>query len=727
MDISSGYKTFEDLICLLNQSGKKYDLNLIKKAFNRASLYHGKQKRASGIPYILHPVSVAYILAELGLDSQSIAAALLHDVVEDTSADSEEVKIEFGDEIAKLVDGVTKFKIIDSSEEEQRIISIRKMLIAMSQDIRVIIIKLADRLNNMRTIECMPDYKRKKKSLENMELFVPIAHRLGIKSIKEELEDLSLKYIDPKAYDEIEKSIKLKEDDRKNLLNNTKAKIMEKIAPLFPGVHIEGRVKSINGIYCKVFLKGRTMDEIYDVYAIRVIVNTINDCYNVLGIIHEMFNPIPNRFKDYISIPKPNMYQSLHTTVLGQDGIPFEFQIRTWDMHKIAEYGIAAHWKYKLNSFDNKSAIEKCLSWIKNVVDYQNDNEDLSDFVSNIKLDLAPDEVFALTPKGKPISLPNGATVIDFAYAISTETGHRMIGAKVDKRIVPINYTLKTGEIVEIISTEETWRGPGREWLKIARTSTARNKIQQWFKKEKRSENIIEGKIALERELRKVGIFLSDEDIPELFAPLLKHKKYHNINDLYAVIGYGGISLSKIISFAKKQYLKLLKNYSQTQAAIKKEFSNNNCNHAVVSPDNPELHLFNLCSCCHPIPDDDIIGFLKKNGEISVHRVNCRYVLDHSYINNSEKKLIKLVWSGDFTDKFSVSLEIICNSNSKVLPDVTMQLYHLNIKIITMNFKNINNDKIIIETTILINSSEQLNAVANTLSQVSGVTSVKRI
>lgn len=726
MNSAYEYKNFDELISLLNQNERKYDLKLIERAFEKAKLYHGEQKRVSGVPYILHPVSVAYILAELGMDSQSIVAALLHDVVEDTSANAEEIKSEFGEEIAKLVDGVTKFKIIDSSEEEQRIRSIRKMLIAMSQDIRVIIIKLADRLNNMRTIGCMPDYKRRKKSLENMELFVPIAHRLGIKSIKEELEDLSLKYIDPKAYDEIEKSLKLTEDDRKKLLNNTKTKIMEKIAPLFPGVHIEGRVKSINGIYSKVVLKGRTMDEIYDVYAIRVIVNTINDCYNVLGIIHEMFNPIPNRFKDYISIPKPNMYQSLHTTVLGQDGIPFEFQIRTWDMHKIAEYGIAAHWKYKLNSFDNKSAIEKCLSWIKSVVDYQNDNEDLSDVMSNIKLDLGPEEVFALTTKGKPISLPAGATVIDFAYAISTETGHRMIGAKVDKRIVPINYTLKTGEIVEIIATEETGRGPGREWLKIVKTSAARNKIQQWFKKEKRSDNIIEGKIALERELKKAGIFLSDEAIAELFVPLLKHKKYHSINDLYAVIGYGGMELDKIISFAKKQYIKLLKTYDENKFKAK-EKSDNSCKHTIFSPEVPEAGLFKLCSCCHPIPYDDIIGFLKKNGEVSVHRANCQYVLNDIELDNAEKKWIKVIWSGDFTDKFSVSLEIMCSSKSKVLPDITMQFYYLNIKLMALSFRNMDNEKIIIEATILINSSEQLNAVTNVLSQVSGVTSIKRI
>lgn len=727
MNFSSEYKTFENLISLLNQNDKKYDIDLIEKAYNKAKLYHGEQKRVSGVPYVLHPISVAYILAELGMDSQSIAAALLHDVVEDTSANTEEIKVEFGEEIAKLVDGVTKFKIIDSSEEEQRMRSIRKMLIAMSQDIRVIIIKLADRLNNMRTIGCMPDYKRRKKSLENMELFVPIAHRLGIRSIKEELEDLSLKYIDPEAYAEIEKSLKLKEDDRKNLLNNTKSKIMEKIAPLFPGVHIEGRVKSINGIYCKVFLKGRTMDEIYDIYAIRVIVNTINDCYNVLGIIHEMFNPIPNRFKDYISIPKPNMYQSLHTTVLGQDGIPFEFQIRTWDMHKTAEYGIAAHWKYKLNSFDNKDAVEKCLSWVKNVVEYPNDNEDLSDIVGNIKLDLAPEEVFALTPKGKPIPLPMGATVIDFAYAIGTETGHRMIGAKVDKRIVPINYKVQTGEIVEIIAATETGRGPSREWLKIVRTSTARNKIQQWLKKEKRDDNILEGKTALEMGLKKAGIFLSEEDVDKFLNTLLKHKKYHSVNDLYAVMGYEGIPIYKIVSYVKEQYLKNLKRCEQNKEPLSEEIEDNNYNHSIVSPDNPDGQLFRLCSCCHPIPYDDIIGFLKKNGEISVHRSNCHYASGITEIDGEEKKWVKVEWSGDFTDKFSVSLEIVASTKNKILPDITMQFYYLNIKVISMNFKNVDDSKVIVDVTILINGEKQLDAIVNTISQVSGVTSVKRI
>ena len=723
MRSSPEYRTFEELVSFLEKSDKKYDMQLIKKAFDYAKKAHGKQKRVSGVDYILHPVSVAYILAELGMDTQSIAAALLHDVLEDTSAGVDEIKNEFGSEIAKLVDGVTKFKIIDSTEEEQQIISVRKMLVAMSQDIRVIIIKLADRLNNMRTIACMPDKKRIKKSIENMELFVPIAHRLGISSVKEELEDLSLKYIDPEAYKKIEDSLKLKENDREKLLNNIKTKILKKIAPIFPKVHIEGRVKSINGIYNKVFLKGRTMEEVYDIYAIRVIVNTINECYNVLGIIHEMFNPIPNRFKDYISIPKPNMYQSLHTTVLSQEGIPFEFQIRTWDMHKTAEYGVAAHWKYKLNPLENKDALEKYLSWVKNIVDYHGDNEDLNDIVGNIKLDLAPEEVFALTPKGEAISLPMGATVIDFAYAIHTEIGHRMIGAKVDKRIVPITHKLKTGEIVEIIAAKETGRGPSRDWLKIVKTSEARNKIRQWFKKEKRSDNIVEGKIALERELKRNGLFLSSDEIKMSIEPFLRRKNYHALDDLYAAIGYGGVKLQNIVSAVKEQYLKNV-DVSNTKPLSDDHNKRDKEEESQIKLDGVENCLYRLSRCCYPIPYDDIIGFVTRGSGVSIHRCSCKNVPKIISKDNQPERWIKATWAGKFKGSFVASLEILSENN--ILPELTMQLNHLKIKISSISSRSIENEKTITILDIVVNGTDQLNAVITTLSQIVGIIYVKR-
>lgn len=722
---SSEYKTFEDLIKVLKDSGKKYDIEMITNAFLKAKSAHGEQKRVSGIPYIFHPISVAYILVELGMDSQSVAAALMHDILEDTSAGKNEIRSEFGDEIANLVDGVTKFKIIDSSEEEQHTRSIRKMLTAMSQDIRVIIIKLADRLNNMRTIECMPDRKRRKKSLENMELFVPIAHRLGIRSVKEELEDLSLKYLDPVAYTEIEQSLELKKADREKFLESIKSKIMQKLSPLFPHIHIEGRIKSTNGIYRKVFLKGRTMDEVYDIYAVRVIVDTVNDCYNALGIVHEMFNPIPNRFKDYISMPKPNMYQSLHTTVLGQEGIPFEVQIRTFDMHKTAEYGIAAHWKYKLSTLDNKDALEKCLSWVKKMVDEQNESEDLSDIVGSIKLDLAPEEVFVLTPKGTAITLPAGATVIDFAYAIHTEVGHRMIGAKVDKRIVPIDYEVKTGEIVEIITTKETGRGPSRDWLKIARTSEARNKIRQWFKREKREDNIITGRAIIEKEFKKHNISLEDKELTKVIEPYFKGGKFSNLDDFYAAIGYGGIPAFKIITNIREKILKpkLQSSTAQNNVASIKNKSKGSFG---IDLDGVTNCLVKLANCCQPLPHDNIVGFITRGYGVSIHRTDCKNVPKDIEKNDHTERWIKATWIGEHNSQFLTSLEIISENKNTLLSDLTSQLYHLNVRINEMNSKSMKQDKIITILTISVKGPEQLNAVVNALSKVSGVISIRR-
>ncbi len=499
-------KTYDDLKKQLKESGHEYDMALIEKAYHFAEESHGDQKRLSGAPYMSHPVAVACILAELGMDSESVAAGLLHDVVEDTDVDLEQIKKRFGSEIANLIDGLTKLRRLPyTSQEGQQAENIRKMLITMADDVRVIIIKLADRLHNMRTGSFWKPQKQRDKALENMEVYAPIAHRLGIRAMKEELEDLSLRYLDPIAYKEIEEGLHLRESERSSFIEKTKEQIRERVKPLIPNVYLEGRVKSINGIYRKMFIQGKNMDEIYDIYAVRVIVDTVNDCYNVLGIVHDLYQPLPNRFKDYISTPKPNGYQSLHTTVIGREGIPFEIQIRTWEMHHTAEYGIAAHWKYKLGLSGNDS-LEQRLVWIRQMIENQQDNEDATDLVRTIKSDLAPEEVFVFTPKGDVISLPVGSTVIDFAYAIHSAIGNRMVGAKVDRRIVPIDYKVKTGEIVEIMTTKEVAHGPSRDWLKIVRTSEARNKIRQWFKKEKREENIEEGREELEREFRRNGI-----------------------------------------------------------------------------------------------------------------------------------------------------------------------------------------------------------------------------
>ena len=551
--------SYEELKALLLASDRDFDMEKIDKAYQFALESHGDQKRRSGVPYILHPVSVAYILVELGMDTESIVASLLHDVVEDTPVGLEEIKKLFGIEVANLTDGVTKLgRIPYSSREEQQAENLRKMLIAMADDIRVIIIKLADRLHNMRTIEFMPDQKRRDKALETMEVYAPIAHRLGIRALKEEMEDISLRYLDPIGYHEIESALAMKSGEREEFINKIKKQIYDRVSSVIPNVHLEGRVKSINGIYRKVFVQGKSMEEIYDIYAVRVIVDSLNDCYNVLGMIHDMYRPIPNRFKDYISTPKPNLYQSLHTTVLGKEGVPFEVQIRTWEMHHTAEYGIAAHWKYKLG-LTKSDSFEQRLMWVRQMLENQQDTVDSTELVRTIKTDLAPEEVFVFTPKGDVISLPIGSTVIDFAYAIHSAVGNRMIGAKVDGRIVPIDYKVKTGEIIDVLTTKEESHGPSRDWLKIVKTSEARNKIRQWFKKEKREENIIEGKAEIEREFRRNGIELPEPEMKAFLEEIATHQHCQTVEDLYAALGYGGIQLWRLMPRIRDNYNKIKK------------------------------------------------------------------------------------------------------------------------------------------------------------------------
>ena len=557
--------SYEELKALLLASDRDFDMEKIDKAYQFALESHGDQKRRSGVPYILHPVSVAYILVELGMDTESIVASLLHDVVEDTPVGLEEIKKLFGIEVANLTDGVTKLgRIPYSSREEQQAENLRKMLIAMADDIRVIIIKLADRLHNMRTIEFMPDQKRRDKALETMEVYAPIAHRLGIRALKEEMEDISLRYLDPIGYHEIESALAMKSGEREEFINKIKKQIYDRVSSVIPNVHLEGRVKSINGIYRKVFVQGKSMEEIYDIYAVRVIVDSLNDCYNVLGMIHDMYRPIPNRFKDYISTPKPNLYQSLHTTVLGKEGVPFEVQIRTWEMHHTAEYGIAAHWKYKLG-LTKSDSFEQRLMWVRQMLENQQDTVDSTELVRTIKTDLAPEEVFVFTPKGDVISLPIGSTVIDFAYAIHSAVGNRMIGAKVDGRIVPIDYKVKTGEIIDVLTTKEESHGPSRDWLKIVKTSEARNKIRQWFKKEKREENIIEGKAEIEREFRRNGIELPEPEMKAFLEEIATHQHCQTVEDLYAALGYGGIQLWRLMPRIRDNYNKIKKPVEESQ------------------------------------------------------------------------------------------------------------------------------------------------------------------
>ena len=716
--------SYEELKALLLASDRDFDMEKIDAAYQFALKSHGDQKRRSGVPYILHPVSVAYILVELGMDTESIVASLLHDVVEDTPVGLEEIKKLFGIEVANLTDGVTKLgRIPYSSREEQQAENLRKMLIAMADDIRVIIIKLADRLHNMRTIEFMPDQKRRDKALETMEVYAPIAHRLGIRALKEEMEDISLRYLDPIGYHEIESALAMKSGEREEFINKIKKQIYDRISSVIPNVHLEGRVKSINGIYRKVFVQGKSMEEIYDIYAVRVIVDSLNDCYNVLGMIHDMYRPIPNRFKDYISTPKPNLYQSLHTTVLGKEGVPFEVQIRTWEMHHTAEYGIAAHWKYKLG-LTKSDSFEQRLMWVRQMLENQQDTVDSTELVRTIKTDLAPEEVFVFTPKGDVISLPIGSTVIDFAYAIHSAVGNRMIGAKVDGRIVPIDYKVKTGEIIDVLTTKEESHGPSRDWLKIVKTREARNKIRQWFKKEKREENIIEGKAEIEREFRRNGIELPEPEMKAFLEEIATHQHCQTVEDLYAALGYGGIQLWRLMPRIRDNYNKIKKPVEESQEVRYQKVPSKATGGVII--DGIDNCLIKFSKCCNPLPGDDIIGFITRGYGVSIHKRSCTNVPKDTSKAAEPERWVNARWAGDIQDEFESTLEILASDRTGLLADLTNQLSSMHIFIHALNSRELKDNNAIIYATITVNGLEHLKSVISRLSNISGIISIGR-
>lgn len=724
------YQDYEQLVELLSKSEDDFDMEKIDKAYKFALDAHGDQRRVSGVPYILHPTSVACILVELGMDTDSIIAALLHDVVEDTSVEIEQIVKIFGQEIANLIDGVTKLsKIPYSNREEQQAENLRKMLIAMANDIRVIIIKLADRLHNMRTIECMKEQKRRDKALENMEIFAPIAHRLGIKAVKDELEDLSIRYLDPIGYAEIEEALKLSAAERDKYIEGIKQRVLQRTKDLIPNVFISGRVKSVHSIYRKTYMQGKTFEEIYDVFAVRVIVDTVNDCYNVLGIVHDVFRPLPNRFKDYISTPKPNMYQSLHTTVFDKEGIPFEVQIRTWEMHYTAEYGIAAHWKYKLGiGAKGNGTIEQNLKAIKQIIENQLETEDSTDIIRNIKNDFDQNEVFVFTPKGDVINLPNGSTVIDMAYAIHSAVGNRMIGAKADGRIVPIDYKVKNGEIIEII-TQKEGQGPRRDWLKIVKTSEARTKILSWFKKEKRDENIIEGKAEIERELKKNGIQLSEKDMPEFFSKIMAKKHCNTVDDFFASIGYGGIQLWKIMPRLKEEYQKkyVLQEEEQVQMPVRERPKRKKTASGVIVEGLDDC-LIKFSKCCNPLPGDDIIGYITRGYGVSIHKKSCTNVPADFSLCDEPERWINVHWEDEKIDNaFQSTLQIVANDRTGFLADVTILLSNMHIFIHTLNSREIENNQALITTTIEVNGIDHLKGVMSKLGNINGIISITRI
>ena len=667
------------------------------------------------------------------MDSESVMAGLLHDVVEDTDCALDEIAKKFGREVAQLVDGVTKLgKIPFSSREEQQAENLRKMLMAMAEDIRVIIIKFADRMHNLTTLEYVSPQKQRDKALECLEVYAPIAHRLGIRTVKEFMEDISLKYLDPLAYHEIEEDLEARGESRKQFIATTKALIKERVELSIPNVYIEGRVKSVYGIYRKMFIQGKTFEEIYDVFAVRIIVDTIEDCYNVLGIVHDMFQPLPNRFKDYISMPKPNMYQSLHTTVINKAGVPFEVQIRTWEMHHTAEYGIAAHWKYKLGmsakEADN-NMLDDRLAWIRQMLENQAESEDVTDLVHSIKSDLIPEEVFVFTPKGDVINLPMGSTVIDFAYAIHSAVGNRMIGAKVDKRIVPLDYKVKTGEIIEILTTTEAGKGPNRDWLTLVRTSEARNKIRAWFKKEKRDENIVEGKAELEREFRRSNIVLSPELMDYMLESVGKRHNCSTEEDFYAAIGYGGIQLWKVLPRVKEEYLRLAKNGSEegieaAQPAVPEPKTRVASGVLVEGEDNC---LIKFSRCCNPLPGDDIIGFITRGFGVSIHKRNCSNVPKDLSLCPEPERWVNAHWAGEIKDDFKSTLHIVAVDRAGLLADVTQLLSNMHIFIHSLNSRQERNSlNAFISATITINGLPQLQTIIERLSKIQGVLSIDR-
>ena len=717
--------TYEELLTALKQSDKTYDIEKIQRAYECAARFHDGQFRQSGEPYISHPVSVALILVGLGMDTDCLCAALLHDVVEDTDATLEGIRKQFGHDVALMVDGVTKLGQIPlTTKEEQQSENVRKMLLAMSEDIRVIIIKLADRLHNMRTLSFKSEQKQREISLETMEIYAPIAHRLGIRGVKEELEDLALRYLDPVGYKEIEDTLELKKPEREAFIVEIKAKIAERLKEYGIEPHIEGRVKSIYGIYRKVYMMGKSFEELYDVYAVRVIVNTVIECYNILGIIHDLFQPIPNRFKDYISTPKPNMYQSLHTTVIDKKGIPFEIQIRTWDMHYTAEFGIAAHWKYKAG-IQGKDKLEERLAWIRQMIENQQEAEGAEDIVKNIKNDLAVDDVFVFTPKGDVKSLPVGSTIVDFAYAIHTAVGNRMTGAKVDGRIVPLDYQVKTGEIVEIL-TSKTEAGPNRNWLTIAKTSEARNKIRAWFKKERKEENIAEGKAEFERELKRNYIHYEGDEYQALLESLVKRYHRESVDDFFAAIGYGGVLLSRVMPRVKDDYARQQKTALITQAELGdvKPTAKKNSSGVIVEGINNCLVKF--AQCCNPLPGDDIVGFITRGYGVSVHKRDCQNVQASMNDAIQRERWVAVRWADRSSSQFRSTLDIVARNSNSMLADISVALANMRVPTHEFNARELKNGNINVLVTISTQGLEHLSSIIQKISKVPGVLSVER-
>ena len=728
---------FEKLENTVREYNPGADFKRIRESYEFAKQHHGEQRRKSGELYITHPLAVAQIVAEeLHLDSESIEAALLHDVIEDTDATYDDVAKLTSPTVADLVEGVSKLTRIQyATKEDEQMENLRKMLIAMSKDIRVILIKISDRLHNMRTMEYQTPAKQKQKSLETMEIYAPIAHRLGMQRMKWELEDLSLKYLDPIGYDEIVSKLDAKRPEYDALMSRTQAQIDQRLNEMGIKHIVYGRMKHPYSIYRKMFSQNKSLDEIFDLFAFRVVVDTVSDCYNVLGVIHDLYKPILGRFKDYIGTPKPNGYQSLHTTVMGSDGIPFEVQIRTEEMHEIAEYGVAAHWKYKQNG--QGAGTEGKYEWVRRLLENQ-EGADAEEFIHSLKVDMFSDEVFVFTPNGDVQNLPAGATPIDFAYAIHSAVGNRMIGAKVNNRIVTLDHVLKNGDIVEILTSKNA-KGPSRDWMKIAKSNEARSKIRQWFKKEKRDENIANGRSAFDAELRHCGIAMKDVLDPEFLPVLLKKVAYPTLDDLYAAIGYGGFTAQKAVSRIQGELQRRQQQRQQEQMLAEAVAEPKEDPKPADTPKQPKAVkseqgiivegldncLVKFSKCCTPVPGDDIVGFITRGYGVSVHRADCPNASEEKRKEQPDR-WIHVSWGTDTNDSYPTTIEAVCKDRLNLLLDISSALSTTKTFVLGLNTRSTEDGVAIIRIEIQIKDGAQLSTLMNKLHQISGVLQVNR-
>ena len=720
------------------------DKTLLYKAYCYAAKAHEGQTRKDGSPYITHPLAVANIVADLKLDTDALCAALLHDCIEDTKSTHEDISREFSPTIADLVEGVTKLTRINYvSMEEKQMENLRKMLMAMSKDIRVILVKLCDRLHNLRTMQYQTPEKQREKSRETLEIYAPIAHRLGMQRIKWELEDLSLKYLDPIGYQEIEDALAKQEQRNKEFMVATKVHIQHRLEE--EGIHctITSRIKHIYSIYRKMFAQQKTLGEIFDLCAFRVIVDDVGECYNVLGLIHDMYNPVPGRFKDYISTPKPNLYQSLHTTVIGNAGIPFEVQIRTWEMHETAEYGVAAHWKYKEGLANAEVSGENTFEWVRRLLESQEDT-DAEEFVGSLKVDLFSDQVFVFTPQGEVKGLPAGSTPIDFAYSVHSAVGNHMTGAKVNGRIVPFETKLSNGDIVEIL-TSKSAKGPSRDWMKLCKSNEARNKIRQWFKKERRADNIVHGRAAFESELKRAGFSMSMISSEENLPRMLKKLQYSTLEDLYAAIGYGGMTALKAVNRIRNEILQINKERKDQNAAqelmaaeaqtqtmhIKTSLppdpppAKKHCSKNGIIVDGLDNCLVKFAKCCTPVPGDPVVGFITRGYGVSVHRQDCPNATPEK--RAAEKgRWVPVSWSMGNLDAYPTTLELSAKDRSNLFLDVAATLSAAKIRVDSITAKGTPDGFAIVTVLVSVRDREELDMVMKKLSSIRDVLGVQR-